>query len=525
MKLLSATQMQALDRRTIEAGGIPGLQLMERAGLAVAFEIESRYAALAFDPVLVLAGRGNNGGDGTVIARALQEKGWQVQTLVVAEREQVGGDARVNLDRLDAIGATIDFCPDTESLTRRLAAISPPALIVDALLGTGLSSEVHGPMAEAIHWVNRQTGHVVAVDIPSGVHGTTGRILGAGVQADLTVTFGHLKPGLLSYPGAACTGDLKVADIGFPERFSAQAGGDFWWADADLVDDLLPEIDPTDHKGSRGHLLVVAGSRGKTGAAGLASMAGLRAGAGLVTLACPESIWDLAAGQSLEVMTEGVASDSHGMVAEAAPSLLALAEDKTAMVLGPGLGQGEDIPQLLKGLIPRTETPLVIDADGLNALVGNLDLLAQRRSHDTILTPHPGEMARLTGLSVEEVQAGRLEVAQDLARQSEAVVVLKGARTVIAAPDGRCWINGSGNPALATAGTGDVLAGAIGSLLAQGIRAVDAAVAGVFLHGAAADSLAVDVGARGLIASDLLNELPRVRARLMQGDDDAKNGS
>ena len=514
MKLVTAARMGELDRRTIEEIGIPGAVLMENAGRGVVAEILRRYRHLFPGPVLVLAGKGNNGGDGYVIARHLRERSWQVRTIVLAEPAAVTGDARLNLQVLTGTGGQVDYAPDGQSLQKLLGAAGEVALAVDALFGTGLSSPVRGHYATAIDWLNGCGRPVVAVDIPSGVAASSGRELGVAVRAELTVTFAFAKLGHAVYPGAGCTGALALADIGIPRCLAETVDARDLLVEAAEAAALLPARPAAGHKGTFGHLLVVAGSTGKAGAAAMTAMGGLRSGAGLVTVAAPQEVQRALQIKLTEAMTEPLPG-SAVLGRAALEPLCRLWEGKDALAVGPGLGQAEETRDLVQQLVGECPLPLVLDADGLNAVAAAPQVLTGR-SAGTVLTPHPGEMARLSGRSIAEVEADRLETARVFARRFGVVLVLKGARTVTAFPDGRVRINGSGNPGLASGGMGDVLTGLIGALLAQGLCPEDAAVLGVFLHGYAADRLAERLGEAGMIAGDLLTELPAARRALRE---------
>lgn len=523
MKLLTAGQMRELDRRTIEEIGLPGVVLMENAGRGVAELLDRRFAALHPGTVLVLAGKGNNGGDGFVVARHLLNRGWRVRTMVLAERAQVAGDAAVNLDALSRAGGEVAFAPDAERLLPLLRLVDDVRLAVDALFGTGLAADVAGPAAAAIDWLNASGLPVVAVDLPSGVDASTGRVLGRAVQAEVTVTFAAAKLGHVLYPGATLAGELVVVDIGIPASLLEQTGDDHLLIDAEAAVPLLPPRPVTGHKGTFGHLLAVAGSTGKSGAAALAADGGVRSGAGLVTVACPASVQPVLAVKMTEAMTAPLPEVGGALSLQALEELRALWAGKDALALGPGLGLAEETMVLVRRLVRECPLPLVLDADGLNALAGHAEILRERQGPPAVLTPHPGEMARLTGMTVAEVEADRLGAAREFARSYGVVLVLKGARTVTALPDGRVRVNGSGNPGLASGGMGDVLTGLLGGLLAQGLAPGDAAVLGVYLHGRAADRLARILGTAGLTAGDLLREIPAARRELaghpLQGRD------
>jgi NAD(P)H-hydrate epimerase len=514
MKVLTAAQMQAVDRCTIDEIGIPGVVLMENAGRGVAEEIMRRFALAGPHSALVLAGKGNNGGDGYVVARHLLNGGWNVQTLVLAERDAITGDAEVNLSALEKCGGQVGFAPDAGTLQSYLATVGEFTVLIDALFGTGLTKPVQGVNLPAVEWLNRQSAPVVAVDIPSGVDASTGRIMGNAVNAALTISFAYPKIGQVSYPGAGLVGELAVVDIGIPRQVARQVSTDCLLIDTDEGRCLLPERSRDDHKGTFGHLLVLAGSAGKCGAAVMAAESGLRGGAGLVTLACPQSIQPTVASQLTEVMTAPLADSRGEACLQALAELITLAEGKQALAIGPGVGLSGETGGLIRLLVQDTTLPLVIDADGLAALHGHMNILEKKVDRQIVLTPHPGEMARLTGVSIAEIQADRFTVARDFAERHQLVLVLKGARTLIASPDGRVHVNNSGNPGLASGGMGDVLTGLIGSFLAQGLEAFDAATLGVYLHGLAADRLLNTFGDAGLLATDVMREIPAARQAL-----------
>lgn len=510
MKLVGASEMRELDRRTIEEVGIPGVVLMENAGRGAADHLCRLFASLHPGPVLVLAGKGNNGGDGYVIARHLLNRGWHVQTLVTAALEAIRGDARIHLDALRRSGGDVAFAPHSKALAEALADQNNAALIVDALLGTGLTAEVRGLYAEAIDWVNGMPVPVVSVDIPSGIDADTGKICGRAIRADLTATFALPKIGHAVQPGAALSGILEIVDIGIPAPLLRKAGDAHLLIDADEAEELLPGRPVMGHKGTFGHLLVVAGSTGKTGAAAMTAEGALRIGSGLVTLACPAAVQEVLAVKLTEAMTAPLSGESGDWAGD----VEALLQGKNALALGPGLGEQEDIRALVRHLVADCPLPLVLDADGLNAIAEKPDVLLKRTGATAVLTPHPGEMARLTGRTAAEVEADRIGIAREFARRYKVVLLLKGARTVTALPDGRVRINGSGNPGLASGGMGDVLTGMIGGLLAQGVSPANAAILGAYLHGRSADRLLERLGDAGMMASDLLREVPAARREL-----------
>ncbi len=518
MKLLTAEEMRELDRRTIEEIGIPGIVLMENAGRGAADLLCRRFAHLLPGPVLVLAGKGNNGGDGYVVARHLLNRGWQVRTVVLAEQEAISGDAGVNLAALLKAEGSVSFAPDEGRLARELGHHGGARLVVDALFGTGLSSEVRGRYGDAIDWINAAGVPVVAIDIPSGIDAGTGRILGRGVRATLTATFAFPKIGQVLYPGAQYTGDLETIDIGIPISLARTVEDRNLLVEATEAGALAAPRPVTGHKGTFGHLLVVAGSAGKSGAAAMTAEGGVRAGAGLVTVACSESVRKVLEIKLTEVMTATLSAKDGGLSTEAFGDIEGLWADKKALAIGPGLGQAEGTREVVRQVVRACPLPLVVDADGLNALTGGVDLLLERGGPTPVLTPHPGEMARLTGGTVADVEADRIGTARAFANRYRVVLVLKGARTVTAFPDGRVRLNGSGNPGMASGGMGDILTGLIGGLLAQGLSPEDAAVLGVYLHGAAGDRLLEHLGDAGMVATDLLQEIPAARRELLKAN-------
>jgi NAD(P)H-hydrate epimerase len=514
MKVISVQTMQEIDRRAITEFGVPGLTLMENAGRACVDVISDEFGTGGGKRALVISGKGNNGGDGSVIARLLHQLGWDVRVFVLSGQGEISGDAAVNLKRLPP--EMVNFCTGTGKLAGLLGEdIHKADLIVDAMLGTGLNSDVGGIYREAVDLVNGSGRPVLAVDIPSGIQGDNGRVLGAAVKASITVTFAFAKPGHVLYPGAGHTGRLTVADIGIPgDLMETAAGHDFLTA-ADIRP-MLRHRDRQSHKGSFGHCLIIAGSTGKTGAAALSANSAVRAGSGLVTLAIPESLNPVLEIKTTEAMTAPLPDSGSGYLAACAlPDIEGLLPGKDALAVGPGLGRAPETAALVQTLVQTVELPLVIDADGLNALAEDIAVLRRKRSSALVLTPHPGEMARLLGRSVPEVEADRIALAREFARDYGVCLVLKGARTIIASPDGQAAINGSGNPGMASGGMGDVLTGIICSLLGQGYSARDACRLGVFIHGCAADLVARVKGEIGISASDVQEMLPYAYKKLL----------
>lgn len=515
MKVVTSHTMQEIDKRTIAEFGISGLQLMENAGRCCAEEIVREFGHTATKRAAILAGKGNNGGDGYVIARHLSQQGWHVKVYILGERDQIGGDAALNLEQLPPAMVTF-IRQEGKFSTLQREEIGQADVIVDAILGTGLSSDVSGLYLEAVELINSAGRPVLALDIPSGIHGTTGRVLGHAVRADITVTFGLAKLGHVLYPGAEHTGRLIVTDIGIPPVLTEKAPG-YDFLNQERMRPLLRRRDRQSHKGDFGHCLFIAGSTGKTGAAALCANSAVRTGSGLVTLAVPESLHHILEIKTTEAMTVPLPDSVSGHLASSAfPAIVKLLPDKDALAIGPGIDRRPGTVALVHTLVESVELPMVIDADGLNALAEDITVLRRKRSATVILTPHPGEMARLLGTSIPDVDAIRISVAQEFARNYGIYLVLKGARTIIAAPTGMAAINGSGNPGMSSGGMGDVLTGIITSLLGQGYNAWDACRLGVFMHGYAADLVAEEIGEIGLCASDVQNKLPAACNKLFR---------
>jgi hydroxyethylthiazole kinase-like uncharacterized protein yjeF len=513
MLVVTAAEMREIDRLTIAAHGTPGHVLMERAGTGAAEMLWRRFPPAVRRRTVVVAGTGNNGGDGFVIARELRRRGAGCEVVLLGRAADVRGDAERSLRAFLRGRGRLTEAPGGTGPAAVAAALDGSRLVVDAIFGTGLNKDVDGPIAEAIALINACGRPVLAVDIPSGLHADRGEPLGIAVQAEATATFGLPKVGQLLFPGATHVGDLAVVDIGIAPDAVAAVGPKVRLLEPAEVGVLLPPRRPDAHKGDAGHVLVVAGSRGKTGAAVLAAEGAARAGAGLTTLAAPEGARPWVAMQLREVMTASLPEAPDGLFAVPGQAELGtLLEGRTAVVLGPGIGVAEHTRALVRQLVARCRVPLVVDADGLNCLAGDLAGLRARRA-PTVLTPHPGEMSRLTGTATSAVQADRLAAARRLAAETGACVVLKGARTVVASPDGTVAINPTGNPGMASGGMGDVLSGVIGALCAQGLAVADAAALGVYVHGAAADLAAIARGGQtGILASDVLAALPRALA-------------
>ncbi len=508
IKIVSADEMREIDRKAIEDYGIPGVVLMENAGRGAADAVEEFASPKGIDSVLVIAGKGNNGGDGFVVARHLSNRGFRCEVLLAGKKEDVRGDARTNLDVLTKTTVDIrEIGGDTSSIGE---AATRTGLIVDALLGTGLNQEVKGFYRNIIDAVNSSGLPVISLDIPSGLDSTTGRPLGAAVEAEMTVTFCLPKTGAVVYPGADYVGDLVLVDIGAPRELLESDEIKTALITGEYMEDIFPSRRADTHKGTYGHLLVVAGSKGKTGAAVMAAQGAMRSGAGLVTVAAPSGINDILEVKLTEAMTEPLDDDGRGFPAgEASGRILNLLESRNVLVIGPGISREGEAGKMVKEVLAGLTVPAILDADALWHLAGFMDVLKDTAA-PLILTPHPGEMGRLLGISAVEVQRDRIGIAREFAREYGCWLVLKGARSLVAAPDGRLFINTTGNPGMATAGTGDVLCGMIGAFVSQGLSPLDSCIAAVYLHGEAGDSAAGEKGEEGLIATDVIEKIPQV---------------
>lgn len=509
-RIVTSAEARALDSRAIRQAAMPPELLMENAGRAIAEVCSALLDGVPDRRVLVLAGKGNNGGDGLCAARWLKFKGADPRVLLLAEPEDLRGEARKNYEW--AVTARVPVQPvlDRRALEREFQAAQPADLLLDALLGTGLKGEVTGYYRDGIELLNRAARRVpvVSADVPSGLDADSGRPLGVAVVANVTVTMGFYKPGLLLYPGAAFAGAVFVAPLGYPSSFADEIRR--YAVTADLVRDLLPLRPPWIHKGTAGKVLLVAGSKEFTGAAVLASRAAMRSGAGLATLAFPRSLYRVLASQLVEVMKAPCAEAEPGALGmKALPEIRKKMNDADALVLGPGLGRHPETRQLITELAAGSSVPLILDADGLFPFSGKLAELRKVRA-PFIFTPHAGELARLVSSSAAEVEDRRLEVTRSAAAKAGGVLVFKGARTTAGTPDGTLYLNTTGNEGMASGGVGDVLSGILGALLAGGLSPEHAAVVGVYVHGRAGDLAAARVGKRPLIASDLLARIPRV---------------
>jgi NAD(P)H-hydrate epimerase len=507
MRVLNTRQMRDADRRTIEEIGIPSIVLMENAGRQAVAAMEAAFDDLASSQVGVLCGRGNNGGDGFVVARTLIQRGVDVGVFLLGSVAEVTGDARINLEVLGRIGLTVVEITSAQEWELHFTEISECDLVVDAILGTGFRGQLSGLLETVVADVNALGVPVVSIDLPTGVSADTHTVEGTAIEASMTITLGAPKIPLVFPPADSHGGDLVIADIGIPLPVFDELEGDYLEL---LTRERMREIVPTraadSHKGDFGRVLVIAGSVGRTGAAHLSALGALRSGAGLVTIATPRSCVPVIAAMAPEYMTEGLDETASGTIDYSAiDRILDLTTDVIAV--GPGLGQAPGTSAFVHALVERAGVPLVLDADALNAFVGEPERLMGRDGVDVIITPHPGEMARLLSTSIESVQSDRLKHARAFAAAHKVHVVLKGHRTVIAGPDGRTFVNLTGNAGMATGGTGDLLTGMLAAWFAQLLDAEAACKLAVYLHGTAGDLAEADEGDVALIATDIAARL------------------
>jgi len=519
MKILTSAQMKEIDRQTIEEVGIPGPVLMENAGLQIFRLLQTILPYCDGDRIVVVAGKGNNGGDGLVVARHLWNHGMIPQVVLLAGKEEIRGDAALNLRIAEKIGVPVAEVRSEAGWSARKKLIKEASVIVDAIFGTGLAKPAEGLYARAIEDINKTDAFKLAVDIPSGLSSDSFEIIGPAVKADVTVTLAAPKIAHVLSPAEVWVGELVVADISVPPQLLEAPHLMLELTEKRSLMKSFEKRQKDSHKGTYGHLFIIAGSVGKTGAAVMAAKAALKTGAGLVTVGTPQSCLPMVARGSVELMTEPLAETEEKTIsAEALPRALALIKGKDALLIGPGISSQSSTAGFFAKLIPEVKLPLVIDADGLNILSLKPELL-KRLPKTAILTPHPGEFARLVGLPLRDVIKRKLELAPAFAQKHGVLLVLKGYRTLVCAPDGRTFVNPTGNPGMATGGSGDVLSGMIASFLMQDKEALQAALAAVYLHGLSGDLAAEKIGERALVASDLIRFLP---AALKALEDEAR---
>jgi len=515
MKLVTSQQMRVLDQAAIQQHGIASLTLMERAGAGVADAAE-KYAKKRKGSIVILCGRGNNGGDGLVAARLLIERGYDVSIFMAGRPTDLSADARANWERLAQLTTHLYEVNSQSDLAPHHPVFASASVILDALFGTGLTRELSGLALYLVEYMNALKRPIVAVDIPSGLSADTGKPLGVAVRASCTVTFGRPKLGLFVGDSADYAGAVDVVDIGIPVEEVKKLKTPYHLTDEKIVRAYLKARKPTDHKGTFGHVALVAGSGEKLGAGYLASLAALKVGAGLVTYYLPETSFEKFDSRYSEVMCVSVPDKSRKHFHP--DGVKTVAQDlanKSVLAIGPAIGTHDETKAFEREIIGSANIPMVIDADGLN----NLDLkqISTKRV-PTVLTPHPAEFGRLVGLKTDAVQKDRLDLARKLAKNSNAICVLKGYRTITALPNGAAYINPTGGPAMASAGMGDALTGAISGFIAQGVDPAMAAVIGVYCHGLAGDIAAREIGDRGVVASDVIKRLPAASRQVTQED-------
>lgn len=498
MKACYTHEMRAIDKAAEELGGIPGIVLMENAGIACVKRLED--IGLNGKRVAVFCGKGNNGGDGFVIARHLINKGIDTSVFLVCASE-FSGDALVNYEILSKMGADISEILDDDNLKDRIRGYD---IVVDAVFGTGIRGKISGIAESVIEAINSYAKFVLSVDIPSGVNGDDGSIAGVCVKADVTVTFGAYKIGMLSFPGADFTGRVFVENISIPEYIMEHININV--IDKTLAKRLMPKRYDNSHKGNYGKVFIVGGSRGMTGAPAMSAEAALKCGCGLVSVGVAESLNNIMEVKLTEAMTYPLSEENGNLTLAAAAQIIDKAEECDVLIFGPGIGRAPEITDILREILRNVKIPVIIDADGLYALSKDMDMLSEC-SCDLIFTPHEMEFSRISGYSLEEIQKNRLKLAEQFCSEYGVTLILKGSKTIVTAPDAKQYINITGNNGMATGGSGDVLAGMAGAFIARGCRDWEAAVLGVYCHGLAGDAAAERFGKDSLTASDIISAI------------------
>ena len=524
MKLATSSEMRSIDARAMEEYSVASLDLMESAGSGIAAVIDGSFSPIASKAVTIVCGKGNNGGDGLVVARHLREKGAEVDVFLLAERSDLKGDPLANLKRWESLGGAVAEIPDEASKgwTELEESLTRSDVAVDALLGTGVTGDLKGPVAKATALLQEASCPVVAVDVPTGVSADTGAAGEPCVRAALTATLALMKRGLCLAPGVERAGQVFLVDIGVPDECVDEEGIETELVESVQAASLLPERQFNAHKGTCGKVAVVGGSVGLTGAVTLAGLGALRSGSGLVTAYVPETLNPILEVKLTEVMTSPLPETREGSISKRAlPRILDLLGSLDAVLLGPGLSRNPESAELMRDIaveykkMPSPKAQVILDADGINAFEGKAELL---KDTGWVITPHPGEMGRLTGESIRGIESKRIEAARELARDLGITLVLKGAPTVTADGSGGCVVNSTGNPGMATGGTGDVLSGMIVSFLGQGLPGPEAAVLAVYLHGLAGDLAAEEKTQWGMSAGDVVDYLPQALLALSEGD-------
>ena len=522
MKVVSPSTMRDMDRIAIEDYNIPGVVLMENAGREVALAVKNMWGvqkSSVSKKIALFCGKGNNGGDGFVAARHLANMGFDTIVFIIAKPRSITGDAAINLEIIKNMGLRIKVVEQESDLDEVMGMTRDASILVDAVLGTGLVGEVRGVAEKVIEIINRPEIPVIAVDVPSGICGETGKILGSAVKAQQTVTMALPKTGLLLYPGVEYVGELFAADIGMPVNLIQSIEAEAELLDRQWVFRCFKEYPSDAHKGTFGRVFIIAGSVGMTGAAALSGMASVKSGAGLVTIGIPESLNDILEVKLTEAMTMPLAEVPGRCISLAALNkALEFGNQCNAVVLGPGLSKEDETQQFVRQFVQNCDVPMVIDADGLNALAQCPKVLNEAKG-PVIITPHPGEMARLLSTTLSKIQQDRVTAVKTAAREYNCTAVLKGARTLIATSEGKLLINPTGNAGMATGGSGDVLSGMIGAFLARGMKPYEAAAVGVYLHGLAGDLAAGEQGEICLAAQDLIDYLPKAVKNMKEYND------
>jgi ADP-dependent NAD(P)H-hydrate dehydratase / NAD(P)H-hydrate epimerase len=519
MRIVTASEIREMDRLTIEKIGIPGIVLMENAARGAGRMFFEHFNPAPGSQVVIICGKGNNGGDGFALARHLIHRGLKVAVILLAGASQIKGDALANLEIIKRIsGIEVVEAPTPPEFAGCRPHIERCAYIIDAIFGTGLNSDVEGVGRQAIEAINSSEKRVMSIDIPSGLNSDNGRIMGVAVSADLTVAFGFPKLGQVIFPGAGMVGRLVCVDIGIPDNVADSVASRHYTTEPEDFRCLFNEVKRDSHKGDRGHLLILAGSTGKTGAAAMTALSALRAGAGLVTVGIPASLNNIMEVKLTEAMTAPLPETTEGTLSiKAKDEIWRLMKGKTAIAIGPGLSTNPETTALVREIALECNLPMVIDADGLNALADEPGVL-EKLDAGKILTPHPGEMGRLTGIKGSDIQLDRTGTAARFAERYKCCLVLKGARTLITGSADRTYVNPTGNPALSSGGSGDVLTGIISGLLTRGMPVIRAATAGVCLHGLAGDLLAEKMGEAGALAGDLPDVIPWLMESIRRGE-------
>ncbi|MBU8934422.1 MAG: NAD(P)H-hydrate dehydratase [candidate division Zixibacteria bacterium] len=509
MKLVTSEQMRRIDSETINNYGIPGPELMENAGRGIARQLANLVIGnVRGTSIAIICGKGNNGGDGFVVGRYLSEMGAEVRFYFIGPIDKLSHDARLNFDRAAGSGMNLEEVTSIDHL--------PPQLecdyLIDAIFGTGFAGTPRGLTGELIDYINRQeTATIIAVDMPSGLNADTGQHDGSVVRADFTFSLALPKYGLYVTPGRELAGHVRIVPIGVPDEVIDRCNLSTSLITQEMVTTKLPERKPDGHKGDFGKLFVLAGSIGMTGAAALAAKAALRSGCGLVMIGCPKTMLPIIASLVAEATSFPLpdVAKKGTLALRGLGGVRKLAAEHSAVAVGPGIGTHHETAELIRRLLSNLDKPTVIDADGINAFAGKTDLLkACTDTAELIITPHPGEFKRLTGQAVPDDIHERIPLAISSAKELNCILVLKGSPTLVASPDGSCYLNPTGNNGMATGGSGDVLTGAIGSLLAQGMSTIDAAICGTYLHGLAGDFAAMELSERSMIAGDIVDFLP-----------------